>query len=164
MGLQQKSVIKSGFKRGFSMVDKPSFTELYSANYPSFPKQNNNNRFFRFRMGDMVRGRSFSRTLVKGRNKVAHKFKGIDGRFYRSEVVCERSTLSDSHQSSDGQYDCLSLYKPLGRTGSVNLCMLALKMWKWCRQRNIHISAVCIPGQLNFIADILSQLINLNSE
>ena len=94
------------------MVDKPSFKELYSANYPSFPKQNNNNRFFRFRMGDMVRGRSFSRTLVKGRNKVAHKFKGIDGRFYRSEVVCERSTLSDSHQSSDGQYDCLSLYKP----------------------------------------------------
>ena len=42
--------------------------------------------------------------------------------------------------------------------------MLALKMWKWCRQRNIHISAVDIPGQLNFIADILSRLINLNSE
>ena len=97
------------------MVDKPSFTELYSANYPSFPKQNNNNRLFRFRMGDMVRGRSFSRTLVRGRDKVAHKFKGIDGRFYRSEVVCERSTLSDSHQSSDGQYDCLSLYKPFRR-------------------------------------------------
>ena len=52
----------------------------------------------------------------------------------------------------------------LGGTGSVNLCMLALKMWKWCRQRNIHISAVYIPGQLNFIADILSRLINLNSE
>ena len=52
----------------------------------------------------------------------------------------------------------------LGGTGSVNLCMLALKMWKWCQQRNIHISAVYIPGQLNFIADILSRLINLNSE
>ena len=52
----------------------------------------------------------------------------------------------------------------LGRTGSVSLCMLALKMWKWCRQGNIHISAVYIPGQLNFIADILSRLINLNSE
>ena len=63
----------------------------------------------------MVRGRSFSRTLVRGRNKVAHKLKGIDGRFYRSEVVCERSTLSDSHQSSDGQYDCLLLYKPFRR-------------------------------------------------
>ena len=56
LGLQQKSVIKSGCKRGFSVVDKPSFTKLYSANYPSFPKQNNNNRLFRFRMGDMVRG------------------------------------------------------------------------------------------------------------
>ena len=43
---------------------------------------------------------------------MAHKFKGIDGWFYRSEVVCERSILGDSHQSSDGQYDCLSLYKP----------------------------------------------------
>ena len=64
--------------------------------------------------GDMVRGRSFSRTLVRGRNKVTHKFKGTDGRFYESEVVCERSTLSDSHQSSGGQYDCLSLYKPFG--------------------------------------------------
>ena len=52
----------------------------------------------------------------------------------------------------------------LGRTGSVNLCMLALKMWNWCRQRNIHISPVYIPGQLNFIADILCRLINLNSE
>ena len=52
----------------------------------------------------------------------------------------------------------------LGGTGSVNLCLLALKMWKWCRQRNIHISAFYIPGQLNFIADILSRLINLNSE
>ena len=63
----------------------------------------------------MVRGRSFSRTLVKGRNKMAHKFKGIDGRFYRSEAVFERSTLSDSHQSSEGQYDCLSLCKPFRR-------------------------------------------------
>ena len=96
-------------------MDKPSFTELHSANYPSFLKQNNNNKLLRFRMGDMVRWRSFSRTLVRGRNEVAHKFKGTDGQFYRSEVVCERSTLSDSHQSSDGQYDCLSLYKPFGR-------------------------------------------------
>ena len=69
-----------------------------------------------FRWGIWL-GRSFSRTLVRGRNKVAHKFKGIDGRFYRSEVVCERSTLSDSYQSLDGQYDCLSLYKPFRRNG-----------------------------------------------
>ena len=100
------------------MVDKPSFTELYSANYPSFPKQNNNNRLLRFRMGDMVRERWFSRALVRGRNKMPHKFKGIDGRFYRSEVVCEKSTLSDSHQSSDGQYDCLSPYKPFRQNRS----------------------------------------------
>ena len=37
------------------------------------------NRLLRFWMDDMVRKRSFSRTLVRGRNKMAHKFKGIDG-------------------------------------------------------------------------------------
>ena len=36
-------------------------------------------------------------------------------------------------------------------------------MWKWCQQRNIHISAVYVPGQLNLIAD-MSRLINLNSD
>ena len=69
LGPQQKSVIKSGCKRGFSVVGKPSFTELYSANYPSFPKQNNNNRLFRFWMGDMVRGRSFSRNSGQGKKQ-----------------------------------------------------------------------------------------------
>ena len=34
----------------------------------------------------------------------------------------------------------------IGGTVSVNLSMLALDMWKWCRQRNIHISAVYIPA------------------
>ena len=103
---------KVSLNQGFSVVDKPSFTELCSANYSSFSKQNNNNRLLRFWMGDMVRERSLSRTLVRGRNKMAHKFKGIYSQFYRSEAVCERSTLSHSHQSSDGQYDCLSLCKP----------------------------------------------------
>ena len=63
----------------------------------------------RFQMRDMVRERSFSGTLVRGRNKIANGFKGTGGQFYRSEVVCERSALFDSHQSSDGQHDCLSL-------------------------------------------------------
>ena len=49
----------------------------------------------------------------------------------------------------------------IGRIVSVNLCMLSLDMWKWCQQRNIHISAVYIPGQLNLIADILSRLITI---
>ena len=50
-----------------------------------------------------------------------------------------------------------------GGTVSINLCMLDLDMWKWCKQRNIHISAVYIPGQLNLVADILSPLISPSS-
>ena len=144
-------------------MDKPYFTELFSDNYPSFPKQNNNNRLLRFRMGDMVRERSFSRTLVKGRNKMAHKFRSTDDRFYRSEVVCERSTLSDSHQSLDGQYDCLSLYKPHRRNSFCQSCWLSTSgsgIGKEISTFQLFTS----PGQLNLIADILSRLISLNSE
>ena len=100
LGLQQKSVIKSGCKRGFSVVDKPSFTELYSANYPSFPKQNNNNRLFRFRMGDAVRGRSFSRTLVRGRNKVAHKFNP----FTSANWFCGLSVMSSNIEIPENRF------------------------------------------------------------
>ena len=164
LGLQQKSVIESECKRGFSVVDKPSFTELYSANYPSFPKQNNNNRLLRFQMGDMIRERSFSRTPVRRRNKMAHKFNRFDSQFYRSEVVCGRGQHYLTHTSlqMDNMTACHYINN-IGKTVSANLCMLALDMWKWCQQRNIHISAVYIPGQLNFIADILSRLLNLNS-
>ena len=49
-------------------------------------------------------------------------------------------------------------------TISFNLCMLALAMWEWAESRNIHLSAVYLPDQLNFIADTLSHLINLDSE
>ena len=49
-------------------------------------------------------------------------------------------------------------------TISFELCMLALGMWEWSDARNIHLSAVCLPGQLNLIADTLSCLIDLDSD
>lgn len=52
----------------------------------------------------------------------------------------------------------------IGGTISFELCMLALGMWEWSEARNIHLSAVYLPGQLNLIADTLSRLINLDSE
>ena len=146
------------------MVDKPSFTELYSANYSSFPKQNNNNRFFRFRMGDMVRG-DHSQGLWSGEETRWHiNLKELMAGFIGLKLYAKgQPYLTHISLQMDNMTACHYL-NHLGGTGSVNLCMLALKMWKWCRQRNIHILAVYIPGQLNFVADILSQLINLNSE
>ena len=160
MGLEQKSVIESGCKRGFSVVDKPSFTELYSANYPSFPKQSNNNRLLRFRMGDMVRERSFSRTLWSffpweetrwhiNLKELMAGFIGlklyVKGQHYLTHTSLQMDKMTACHYINY-----------ISRTVSVNLCMLAFDMWKWCQQRNVHISAVYIPGQLNFIVDILS--------
>ena len=52
----------------------------------------------------------------------------------------------------------------IGVTISFDLCMLALAMWEWAEARNIHLSAVYLPGQLNLIADTLSHLIDLDSE
>ena len=52
----------------------------------------------------------------------------------------------------------------IGGTISFNLCMLALGMWEWAEARNIHLSAVYLPGQLNLITDTLSHLIDLDSE
>ena len=52
----------------------------------------------------------------------------------------------------------------IGGTISFDLCMLVLAMWEWAEARNIHLSAVYLPGQLNLIADTLSRLIDLDSE
>ena len=54
----------------------------------------------------------------------------------------------------------------IGGTISFDLCILALALWEWpwAEARNIHLSAVYLPGQLNLIADTLSRLINLDSE
>ena len=50
-------------------------------------------------------------------------------------------------------------------TISFDLCIiLVLGMWEWAEARNIHLSAVYFPGQLNLIADNLSCLIDLDSE
>ena len=51
-----------------------------------------------------------------------------------------------------------------GGTISFDLCMLALAMWEWAEARNIHLSAVYLPGQLNLITGTLSCLIDLDSE
>ena len=52
----------------------------------------------------------------------------------------------------------------IGGTISFDLCMLALGMWEWAEARNIYLSAVYLPGQLNLIAETLFQLIDLDSE
>ena len=64
-----RSVIKSGCKRGFSMVDKSSFTELYSANYPSFPKQNNNKQILQISDGGYGQGEIILKDSGQGKKQ-----------------------------------------------------------------------------------------------
>ena len=52
----------------------------------------------------------------------------------------------------------------IGSTISFDLHMLALGMWEWSEARNIHLSPVYLPGQLNLSADTLSCLIDPDSE
>ena len=44
-----------------------------------------------------------------------------------------------------------------GGTHSPSLCRLALDLWHWCLQRQIHLSASHIPGEDNLLADFLSR-------
>ena len=45
----------------------------------------------------------------------------------------------------------------LGGTASKELVMLTRDLWMWCLERNIHITAVHLPGVLNTIADTESR-------
>ena len=46
----------------------------------------------------------------------------------------------------------------LGGTRSLELNSIAVKMWAWCLERNMFLSALYVPGILNKIADLLSRL------
>ena len=46
----------------------------------------------------------------------------------------------------------------LGGTRSLELNSIAVKMWAWCLDRNMFLSALYVPGILNKIADLLSCL------
>jgi len=45
----------------------------------------------------------------------------------------------------------------LGATASKELVMLTRDLWMWCLERNIHITAVHLPGVLNTIANTESR-------
>ena len=44
-----------------------------------------------------------------------------------------------------------------GGTHSPSLCCLAIELWEWCLQRDIHLLASHIPGEDNLVADFLSR-------
>ena len=104
------------------------------------------------------------RSLVRRRDKVAYKYERVGGRFYWPKAIRQMSALPYSHSSSNGQHNNSSLREQNRGTISFDLCMLAQGMWEWTEARNIHLSAVHLPGQLNLIADTLSRLIDLCSE
>ena len=45
-----------------------------------------------------------------------------------------------------------------GGTHSMQLCDLALQIWEWCIQRGITLQAEHLPGNLNIVADMESQM------
>ena len=51
-----------------------------------------------------------------------------------------------------------------GGTHSPSLCRLALELWEWCLPRQVHLSAIHIPGEENFLADFLSRGSSLPTE
>ena len=72
-----------------------------------------------------------------------------------NHVRCLRSSLSSSPQ----QYSSC-LYKSFRRGGtrSLELNSIAVKMWAWCPERNMILSAPCVPGIMNKAAYLLSHL------
>ena len=52
----------------------------------------------------------------------------------------------------------------MGGTHSTNLCQLALKMWNWCLDRQMTISAEHLPGSQNQLADSESRMKSDSSE
>lgn len=52
----------------------------------------------------------------------------------------------------------ISYVNNMGGTHSGKLHKLAVQMWEWCQLRNLHLSAVHIPGAENIEADSLSRL------
>ncbi|XP_038066498.1 uncharacterized protein LOC119736556 [Patiria miniata] len=51
-----------------------------------------------------------------------------------------------------------------GGTRSVSLVQLALKIWLWCLQRSLILTAEHLPGSMNVTADNLSRVFNDRSE
>ena len=78
--------------------------------------------------------------------------------FARSQPCLTHSCLQMDNTTS------VHRMNKIGGTISFELCMLALNIWEWSEGRNIYLSTVYLPGQLNLIADILAPLVHLDSE
>ena len=58
----------------------------------------------------------------------------------------------------------ISYINHMGGTRSISLVHLALKIWLWCLQRSIVLTAEHLPGSMNVTADNLSRVFNDRAE
>ena len=107
--LRQLGILNRESQERPGLVGKSPSISLLSTNKFSTPLQGNNFRCFRLWLGDLVRWGAFSVSLVRRRDKVAHKSERIDGRFYWPKAICQMSALPYSHSSSSGQHNSSSL-------------------------------------------------------
>ena len=85
---------------------------------------------------------------------LAHKQKGFKSSLSGIKILNHKSnkcSCSNLHR----QQNSGCLYKPFrGGTRSLELNSIAVKMWAWCIERNMFLSALHVPGILNKIADL----------
>ena len=77
---------------------------------------------------------------------------------WRNTNIC-KEMKGDFGFTEDRQYRCSSLYQSYGQDGVFRAYIVntTQKLWVWCLERNIQLTAQHIPERLNSIADSESQ-------
>ena len=73
---------------------------------------------------------------------------------WRNTNIC-KEMKGDFGFTEDRQYRCSSLYQSYGQDGvfTAYIVNITQKLWVWCLERNIQLTAQHIPERLNLIAD-----------
>lgn len=100
------------------------------------------------------------RTMVPRREKPSYQSSGAPSRLIRSACLHKGQERLAFHLQMDNNIACFYVRK----MGSPKLSEQACRLWQWCLQRNITLSAEYLPGTNNWIADRESHQVQTSAE
>ena len=149
---------KQSIKKRFDLVGKKFENKLFKTNPPSTSGSFNHVRCLRSSLGSSPRICKNSGFLDKLLVFLAHKQKGsIKAAFLALKFLIPNRTNVHVQICIDNR-TAVAYINHLGGTRSLELNSIAVKMWAWCLERNMFLSALYVPGITNKTADLLSRL------
>ena len=155
--LRCETMSEQSVKKRFDLVGQKFENQLFKTNPPSTSGSFNYVRCLRSSLGahlESVRIQGFWRSYQFSWHINRKELKAA---FLALKFLIRNRTNVHVQICIDNR-TAVAYINHLGGTRSLELNSIAVKMWVWCLERNMFLSALYVPGILNKIADLLSRL------